>query len=65
LTKARRYAARAVPHYWILDPDARTLECYRLEGRGYRLDISGAAHDQLIVPAFDGLTLRLADLWWD
>jgi Uma2 family endonuclease len=28
--KARRLAAFGVPQCWVLDPDARTLECYAL-----------------------------------
>ena len=62
-TKARRYAARGVPHYWIVDPDARTIECFRLDGLTYRLDASGRDPDEVVVPAFDGLTLPLTDLW--
>jgi Uma2 family endonuclease len=65
LTKARRYAAHQVPHYWILDPDERTLECFRLDGELYRLDASAHGHDQLAVPAFDGLRISLAELWLD
>jgi len=64
-TKARRYAARGVLHFWIVDPDARTIECYRLEGTAYRLDASG--HDQETVTAqgFDGLNLALSGCWLD
>ena len=31
VTKRRLYAAHAVPFYWIVDPDARTLEALRLD----------------------------------
>ncbi len=31
--KSRHYAVLGVRHYWILDPPARTLECYRNRGR--------------------------------
>jgi Uma2 family endonuclease len=63
LTKARRYAARGVQHYWILDPDERTMECFRLDRDVYRLDASAAGDDALTVPAFEGLTVPLAELW--
>ncbi len=32
VTKKRLYAAAGVPHYWIIDPVARTLEAFALEG---------------------------------
>lgn len=63
LTKARRYAALGVPHYWIVDPDARTLECFALEGDSYRLHASASGGETLAAPAFAGLTIPLADLW--
>jgi Uma2 family endonuclease len=65
LTKARRYAARGVPHYWIVDPEQRTVECFRLEGGAYRLDASGRDREEIVVAAFEGLTLQLEDLWLD
>jgi Uma2 family endonuclease len=33
--KMKRYATAAIPHYWIVDPRARTLESYKLGGQGY------------------------------
>jgi Uma2 family endonuclease len=40
----RRYAQAGVPHYWIVDPRARTLEAYRLGEDDYELvSTSGAA----------------------
>ena len=62
-TKARRYAARRVLNFWVVDPEARTLECFRLDESVYRRDTAAAKDDTLAVPAFDGLTLQLGDLW--
>lgn len=62
-TKARRYAARDVVHFWIVDPDARTLECYRLVDGIYRLEASGSAAADVTVPGFPGLIVPLAGLW--
>jgi Uma2 family endonuclease len=62
-TKAGRYAARGVTHFWIVDPDARTLECYRLIDGVYRLEASGTGTDDVGVPSFPGLAIPLAGLW--
>ena len=62
-TKARRYAIRGVPHYWIVDPDARRIECYRLDGATYRLTASADRGNVLPVAEFDGLTLPLRTFW--
>lgn len=61
--KAARYQVRGVPHYWIVDPAARTLECFRLAGGAYHLGASGREHDSVEVPAFEGLTIALASVW--
>jgi Uma2 family endonuclease len=63
LTKARRYAAFGIAHYWIVDPDARTVECFGLEGETYRLRADGGGHDTLVVAAFDDLAMPLGELW--
>jgi Uma2 family endonuclease len=61
--KAQRYAALGVPHYWIADPDAKTLECYRNEGGRYVLCVSGRAPDSLTHPDFPDLTIPLPSIW--
>lgn len=32
VTKRRLYASHGIPHYWLVDPVARTLEALRLDG---------------------------------
>jgi Uma2 family endonuclease len=61
--KAVRYRVHGVPHYWIVDPAARTLECRRLVGDAYLLDASGREDERVAVPAFEGLTIVLSSLW--
>jgi Uma2 family endonuclease len=61
--KAQRYAALGVPHYWIVDPEARTLECYRNEDGRFVLMVIGNDQDTLTHPDFPGLTIPLASLW--
>ena len=37
VVKAAAYAKHRVPEYWLVDPEARTLEQYRLDGERYEL----------------------------
>ncbi|WP_372632560.1 Uma2 family endonuclease [Cohnella sp.] len=37
VVKAAAYAKHQVPEYWLVDPEARTLEQYRLDGERYEL----------------------------
>jgi Uma2 family endonuclease len=61
--KARRLAAFGVPHYWVLDPEERTLECYELEAGVYVLRASGAGEASVTAPGLEGLTIALAAIW--
>ena len=64
-TKRRRYAEFGVPHYWIVDADARSLDCLRLDG-GVYVDAGVGRGDDVIRPAaFDGLSIPLAEVWDD
>lgn len=55
--KSQRYATFGVPHYWILDPPAGVLECYRSDGGSLRLVASVTGEARLVHPAFLGFTL--------
>lgn len=61
--KAQLYARHGVPHYWIVDPEARVIEAHALHGGAYepagRLD--GARPTAL--PPFPDLALDPATLW--
>lgn len=61
--KARRLAGFGVPHYWVLDPEARTLECFQLRDGVYVLAASGAGDDAVAVPDLDGLSVDLQAIW--
>ncbi len=62
-TKSQRYAALGIPHYWIVDPETRALECFRRQESAYRLVGAFGPDDTLIHPDFPGLRLGLAVLW--
>jgi len=56
ISKARRYAALGVPHYWLVDPDRHTLECWRKESETY-------SPVSLPHPDWPGLVIDLDALW--
>ena len=61
--KVPLYAGERVGHVWLVDPRAKTLEVYRLDGPTYRL--LGTWRDGAVVGAepFDAIELDLAVLW--
>ncbi len=63
IVKATRYAALGVPHYWIVDLDARAIECYRGRDGRYELVARAEAPSTLSHPDWAGLTIDLAALW--
>ena len=63
LIKKQKYARSGVPHYWIVDPEQRTLHAYRLEGERYHL-LAEVAGEAVFEPSlFPGLAIPLSDLW--
>jgi Uma2 family endonuclease len=61
-TKSRRYAALGVPHLWLVEPEPRRLECYRLEGGAYQDVVSADGDARIESPDWPGLVISLADL---
>jgi Uma2 family endonuclease len=57
------YAREQVPHVWLIDPLAQTLEALRLDGNSYR--IIGAWSGEAVVNCepFESYALALNDLW--
>jgi Uma2 family endonuclease len=62
-TKGRRYAALGIPHYWIVDPVARRIECYRAKAGTNHLVAQAGAAGTLTHPDFAGLTIDLDTIW--
>lgn len=52
--KRRDYAAHGVGEYWIIDPDARTVEQYTLEAGDYRLAGTWSADQSVASTAIPG-----------
>ena len=63
LQKMRIYQNASVPHYWIVDPEEKTMECYCLSGGLYTLVAGGMDSEELSHPSLPGLKLPLSALW--
>jgi Uma2 family endonuclease len=63
VVKRDKYAQAGVPHYWIVDPEDRSLVVYRLEAGKYRIAASLSRDDRFEPELFPGLAIDLGDLW--
>jgi Uma2 family endonuclease len=61
--KMRIYARERVPHVWLIDPDAQTLEVFRLDGATYRFIASHEGDTSACIEPFEAVELELAALW--
>ena len=61
--KAQRYAALGVPHYWIVDPPTRTLECFANHEGVFRPVGAFGPDATLTHPGIPPHRLGLAFLW--
>jgi Uma2 family endonuclease len=61
--KMRRYAAAGIPHYWLVDLPARTLEPYRLGERGYERVGTYGPGSVFQPELFPGLAIAIDDLF--
>lgn len=59
------YAHHGVKHVWVIDPLARTLEVFRLEGERFFLQATHAEDERVRAEPFDAIELELALLWAD
>jgi Uma2 family endonuclease len=57
------YAREGVSHVWLVDPLAKTLEVFRLDGDGYRLVVTFEGETPCRAEPFDAIELDLAALW--
>ncbi len=61
--KAKAYARHQVPHYWIIDPAAQTVEAFEWENGTFRLAAAHAESETFEPALFSGLKISLGDLW--
>ncbi len=57
------YGREGVRHVWLMDPEARTLEVFRLEGGRYMLLVTHTGLARVRAEPFETLELDLSFLW--
>jgi len=63
LQKMKIYLEAQVKHYWLVDPQEKTLECFAWHDGVYALVASGMEEDVVEHPDFAGLSIPLKTLW--
>jgi Uma2 family endonuclease len=57
------YAAQEVRWLWLVSPDQRTLEAFRLHDGHWLMENAWQHHDMVQAPPFSEHLFRLSDLW--
>ncbi|AKU99245.1 hypothetical protein AKJ09_05909 [Labilithrix luteola] len=61
--KRKVYGTFEVKHLWFVDPEARTLEVFELETKGYRLVEVYSNDARVRAVPFDAVEIELGALW--
>ncbi len=61
--KMRIYAREGVGHLWFVDPLARTLEVYRLDGARWLVASTHGGDETVRAEPFDAIEIQL-ERWW-
>jgi Uma2 family endonuclease len=61
--KFEQYATGGVPNYWLLDPEAKTIEAFVLRDGSYQPAGEGRDKDVVHLPPFPDLAIPLGELW--
>ena len=57
------YAREGVSHLWLVDPDARSLEAFKLHGTEWVLIDTLFDDAPVSLPPFEAISFNLSDLW--
>jgi Uma2 family endonuclease len=63
--KLQTYFAHRVPHYWIIDPSAGTLEVFRRTDLAYALVLTAQRGQRVRAEPFDAVELSVGELLGD
>jgi Uma2 family endonuclease len=63
VTKFRGYHRNGVPHYWLLDPDSRTLMVYRWSEAGYIAVLTAKRDETVRAEPFEAMELVVGSLF--
>ena len=61
--KARKYAECNVSHYWLADPEQRTLEVRRLENEKWVVVSTFEGAEKVRAEPFESIEIDLGDFW--
>ena len=61
--KLQLYARYRVPYYWIVDPETRAIEAYRLANDRYELAARAEGSEPAALPPFPDLPIVAGLLW--
>ena len=61
--KPKQYAKYGVPEFWLIDPEGKTVELFRLSQGAYELAERLGFGDTLTSPLFPGLSISVSSLW--
>lgn len=63
MRKLRIYQQARVPHYWLVNPDEQTLECFAWRDGSYAVVANGLDDEVVAHPDFPELAIELSRLW--
>ena len=62
--KMNIYQKSNIQHYWLINPEEKTFECFALKNNTYTLLVSGMKEDIIKHPEFKDLKISLKKLWF-
>ena len=62
--KSDVYAREGIPHFWVIDPELRSLAAYELRDTKWTLLATVTDDAPVSLPPFAAISFPLGDLWW-
>lgn len=63
LQKMQIYQKYGVQHYWLVNPEEKTIECFALRDNAYAFVAGGMDDETVEHPDFAGLSIHLKKMW--